>query len=343
MKALITTTINDPTVLADYRRGLQDGDVIIVTGDTISPHDDIEHTLKRLPGENVYLRPEQQTSWASSEAIGWRSIQRRNVAILEAIARGAHTIVTVDDDNIPLAPEVYFHEVLLALQGEAQWMVDEQLDWWNVGGVASPPVFHRGFPLTMRDRFVFSDLKPHDQRAPVGVVAGLWLGDPDIDAIERLACRPHVTHYAPHALHGIVVQPGTWCPFNSQNTGWRASLAPLMMCWPGVGRFDDIWASYLARSVMDHLGFAVHYGPPFVRQDRNDHDLLVDLDNELHGYRYTQQVTDVLRDVSYDSMDVLTCMTQAYDALRGLPSTVIPTKTREAFDAWVIDIERIIT
>lgn len=339
--ALITTTINDPVVLADYRAGMRQNDIIIVTGDQTSPHEAIAETLNKLPGANVYLHPDDQTSWASSEVIGWRSIQRRNIAILEAMMCGADTIVTVDDDNIPVNPETYMSDVRRALNGDAAHQVDTDLSWWNVGTLASPPVFHRGYPLSDRSQSGTSAvMHPHDRRQVIGVVAGLWLGDPDIDAVERIARRPHVTHYAPSGLNGVVLKPGTWCPFNSQNTAWRAYLAPLMMCWPGVGRFDDIWASYLARSVMDHFGFAVHYGPPFVRQERNDHDLLVDLEKEMHGYRHTEQVVNTLRRIEYTSTDIVTCMLEAYQALGRLSHDVIPQQTRDAFEAWVIDIER---
>ena len=36
-----------------------------------------------------------------SDAIGWNSIQRRNIGLLYAYEQGADVIATVDDDNIP--------------------------------------------------------------------------------------------------------------------------------------------------------------------------------------------------------------------------------------------------
>ena len=43
---------------------------------------------------------------------------------------------------------------------------------------------------------------------------------------------------------------------------------------------DDIWASYYVES----LGFNVVYNYPTVYQDRNEHDLTIDLKKEIIGY-----------------------------------------------------------
>ena len=38
---------------------------------------------------------------------------------------------------------------------------------------------------------------------------------------------------------------GTWSPFNSQNTALSAKIIPAYPLSPKVGRYDDIWASYV--------------------------------------------------------------------------------------------------
>jgi len=100
------------------------------------------------------------------------------------------------------------------------------------------------------------------------VNAGLWLDDPDVDAITRL-CNDIVTtecHSRPafffcnlHCLlvlmgrqrytrdSSYVMANGTWCPFNSQNTALHRDLIPAYVLSPLIGRMDDIWARFNPR------------------------------------------------------------------------------------------------
>jgi hypothetical protein len=83
---LITTTIHTPNVLRLYRAS--DPDVLmIIAGDLQSPHDEIRALCKEL-GNAQYLDPftQQGLGYACSEVIGFRSIQRRNIALLEALS-----------------------------------------------------------------------------------------------------------------------------------------------------------------------------------------------------------------------------------------------------------------
>lgn len=339
--ALITTTINNPTVLKLYRQyadTLSSSDVsMIVAGDKKSPHADIVRTMQEVNG--VYLHPDDQTEWESSEVIGWNSIQRRNIAILEAIRSGADAIVTVDDDNIPLESN-YFGKIahLLSRDQYVYQIGSPARGWYNAANMLIPPVYHRGYPYHVRsehDMSITQELKWQS----IGVVAGFWIGDPDIDAIERIYMQPDVQGVVGLGMEGFTLAPQTWCPFNSQNTAYQWFLAPLMMCWPGVGRFDDIWASYLARSIMDHSQYRVHYGQPIVKQERNEHDLYTDLEKEIFGYRHTRELCEALRTVTVhpDYEDGWTSsLGRAYDVVKEL--SFIPTQTKESFDAWIADV-----
>jgi hypothetical protein len=332
---LITTTIRTPHNLRAWREALGDAVVLIVAGDLKSPHDSIEALLKDIPGINVYLRPDDQRRWESSDPTGWNCIQRRNLALLEALTYQPEIVVTVDDDNWPVGYDAAGLLELLDGEPHPVQVTASETGWFNAAGVLTPPVVHRGYPIGRR----------HDNPATrtgtvaarVGVHASLWLGDPDIDATERICCAPDIVA----AGADTVLDTGTWCPFNSQATAYRAELAPLMMCWPGVGRMDDIWASYLARRVMDRHGWLVHYGRPLVRQDRNPHDLAADVAAEQLGYEHTEAVTDVLRAVDLDGTATVA------DAMRRCHSALItecgwlPDRTVAAFGAWIRDLEEV--
>jgi len=69
-----------------------------------------QHIITAMPRlATVYLTPDEQCKYKCSELLGWNTITRRNIALLEALRWGADVIITVDDDNIPLS-STYFHD-----------------------------------------------------------------------------------------------------------------------------------------------------------------------------------------------------------------------------------------
>ena len=117
----------------------------------------------------------------------------------------------------------------------------------------------------------------------VGVNAGLWLGDPDVDAHQRLSHPINAVKFSQKYEDDIVLEKNTWCPINTQNTSYSADLLPLMFVSPFAGRYDDIISGYLMRCVLDKHDIFVAYGNPLVRQDRNVHNIVNDLKNEING------------------------------------------------------------
>jgi hypothetical protein len=127
------------------------------------------------------------------------------------------------------------------------------------------------------------------------VNAGLWLQDPDVDALTRLACPVRSTGTAASFRDTLACAVGTWSPFGAQNTALLREAIPAYFLLPGAGRFEDVWASYVLRHVADARGDYVTYGAPLVRQERNEHDLFADLDAERFGLEHTDCFLDGLR------------------------------------------------
>src|SRR5687768_15038381 len=150
--ALVTTTINVPDVLVRYRE-FDSSVTFFVVGDRKTPHDDVKALMGRL-GNAFYFSDsdQEQLGYKCSEIIGWNKIMRRNIGVLEAAKGGFDVIVSIDDDNIPLAPSYFesFRSVLTEpFTGlEAQ----TETDWFNVGAFLTPMVYHRGFPHDLRAR-----------------------------------------------------------------------------------------------------------------------------------------------------------------------------------------------
>lgn len=290
VKAIATTTINAPTeaIKRFVEIGKRDGWMVIIAGDFKTPHD----AYKRLEAENshvIYVWPDQQDErWPELSAlIGPNCIQRRNFAVLEAYNRGAEIIAVVDDDNIPYAgwgQELTVGKEVEVTEFKTKLRVFDPLRVANWPNGELMQIWHRGFPVQLladRDAEFASSgaLKPAKAKRKVLVQADLWNGDPDVDAVCRIALRPAVTW----ARLQQPIASDKPMPFNSQNTFLHRSVIPYYFLFPAVGRMDDIWAAYMVQRQFPN---SVVFNNASVYQERNPHDLSKDLENEIIGYRY---------------------------------------------------------
>lgn len=331
--ALVTTTINSPTVLALYRAyGPEVG--IFVVGDVKTP-EQCEKLVASLGMSSYYYSPEKQKSlnYKCSELLGWSCISRRNIGTLEAMDWGADIIIFCDDDNIPMN-EFYFADHIKALTTLYSGVkVNGRLGWFDVGQLLDPIAGHRGFPINPR----LTEWRANPVvDAPIGVNAGICMGDPDISAYFRIANHPTV-HRASQLLDsGVVVDPNTRTIFNSQNTSFIRELAPAMFMMPGVGRYDDIYASLICQRVMRERGLHVKFGMPYVWQERNDHNLIKDLRAEIDGMENIEKFAQSLDTMSIAKLSVI-------DALRIIYAfdDILPTKAVQAAHAWLDDCAKV--
>ncbi len=347
--AIIIPTVNVPTNLRDWAAQLQPNkDIIIIAGSERTPHDEVRAFIDTLPVETTYLHPDDHEvlRWEVERYHELNHHHRRNFALLEALSvakkRDIKRIITIDDDNYPNSINWVSNVVDILDIPNVRPVVDAKDGWWNAGELCEPTVTHRGYPISQRlTQGKHRYLSPSNER--IGVIASLWVGDPDIDAIERIALNPQVKYL----VESVTLAKGTWCPFDTQSTTVHIDLAPMMAMWTGVGRYDDIWCSYLMRAVMDVFGWHVTYGYPAVRQDRNQHDLLKDLDNEMLGYRRTDDLCRVLREcvavleVELEDGHTLT----PWDAWKELVENIsdrcawLPHITINTLRAWARDVD----
>jgi hypothetical protein len=355
-RALVTTTVNVPTNLREWANGLGMTDHLIVVGDVQTPHTEVGRLLTSIEADTgvqcAYVHPGVQTPWETERVVGYRSIQRRNLGYLEALRLDADVVITVDDDNFPMSwidptnAESWINEItpmLTAPSGPHQ-LLRSSHGWYNPGQLCVPTVTHRGYPIGRRAGMSAETTVPSED-GRVGVFAALWLGDPDVDAIERIANNTTVSD----VTGDVTLHPDTWAPFNSQATAIRADLLPACYLWPEVGRYDDIWASYVARTVMCHTGDLVRYGYPLVEQRRNEHDLVTDLERELLGMRHTPELITVLgrcdieiagKCVAGQSFTVTELTTHVFHRVIE-ECRWLPARTADGFTAWLHDLEQI--
>lgn len=273
INAIVTTTIHLPTKALKMHAERLGWDLIVV-GDVTTPHaayDDLN--CKYLsPSEQEKLYPEL------SMILGWRTITRRNIGLLYAYQQGYQVVATVDDDNIPFPS--WGQNIYVGKTVEIDAYQTTQCVFDPMPIVGFPDLWHRGFPwelLSKRD----AQLKGK-QQIPVLVQADLWNGDPDVDAVCRMVHKPEVkiADFAPFTSNALM-------PFNSQNTFLHRSVIHAYMMLTGVGRVQDIWGAYLLQQSYPNC---VIYSPPTVYQQRNEHDMIDDLENELIQYRMTHQL-----------------------------------------------------
>lgn len=338
--AIATTTIRNPILLRQFRE-MDDSVLFVVAGDTKTPHGELEKLAHEL-GNMYYIHPQvhDKLGYSCAAHIPNACIQKRNLAILEAVRQGADIIYVWDDDNQGNDGHFSIIQAFLSDAFAFPCWRNTASPWLNPGHFADQPYIARGFPLLLRH--AETDYQCTLQRAPIGIMQGLVLGDPDIDAVERIAKQPVVTDYRLNNQAGFTINPKeTWAPFNSQSTAWRRDLAPLMLLPPGLGRYDDIFGSYLAQRVMQETDHHVYFGQPFVRQERNHHDLIRDLEQELFGMRYTERFVDDLKAIALSpTASILDNLATLVDGIGDLD--YMPAQAVSFVRAWVEDMGRLL-
>jgi hypothetical protein len=333
--ALITTTIYVPEVLEIYRDIGKDV-TFFVTGDRKTPHDQVRKFVEGLGNAIYYSDSDQEKlGYKCSPLIGWNKIMRRNIALLEAIKYKPDLIVTIDDDNFPLDKDYFDHFVRVLGRSFTGLRIRTDEPFFNVGQFLSPTCYHRGFPHDSRHKQPQYEIIPaHDIK--IGVAEGVCIGDPDIDAVDRVSQRPQVHHISEVLRQGIAVTAPTMAPINSQNTAYVSELAPLFMVWVGVGRYDDIWASYTAQRIMKTLGYGLHYGPPFAWQQRNPHNLWQNLRDEILGMECTPTFCEDLNRTDIGTGTVLEKLERLYEELKN--KQYLPELVYRVGKAWCEDV-----
>lgn len=292
-KAIVTTTINPPTkaLLKYIEIGARDGWTLIIVGDQKTPHDEYLKLAQAYP-HVAYLHPTKQDSkyHELSDLIGWNCIQRRNLGLIEAYNMGAEIIATVDDDNIPF--ENWGQSLALGNEPHVAVLNSPDIVFDPFQGTNEPQLWHRGFPIQLLSGRSRAAYIGHAQRPKCLVQADFWNGEPDVDAVGRIALGPFDCKFTHEKFAGTA--PG---PFNSQNTFLHRDVFPTYFLFPHIGRMDDIWASYV---VQRYFPGSVVYGEASVYQERNEHNLAKDLNAELIGYDHTLELVQKLFDSGND-------------------------------------------
>lgn len=343
MKVAILTTIREATCLYAIKEKCP-GWMPIVAGDLNSPHEANRRICKETGG--IYLDPvtQMKLGFTHAAAIPWNCYARKNVAYLFALKEGAQEFYITDDDNVPV--QAWDEHVTLGVAVDAD-VISSDDGWYNCYEGAecgsAGRITPRGFPVWLI--LEQQKLTRRRDKVKIGVIAGLHLGIPDVDAMTRMVKNPVVSSYP---QKDIVLDQGTMCPYDSQNTFITRELMPANMLWSipagrserrGGTRFDDIWAGYVGQVIAWKYGYRVRFGRPFVHQDRNPHDLMQDLWLEIEGMTFQKDFFDTLHAIT------LTGKTPAQD-LRIIVQTMVerfpslfPRAMVMYVQTWIADLQ----
>jgi hypothetical protein len=308
--AIVMTTIYDPVLLAGYRdnfaeHGHLDDVTVYVIPDRKTPPA-VFRRCEALAARGLRTRcpdlAEQDAYLARLGCEGlvpYDSDNRRNVGFLMAIESDADFMISLDDDNYCRDGEDFFaaHGVV-AGDGQPCEVVNSSSGWVNVCEMLrlapSRPVYPRGFPYHRRHEA--AEAAVERQWCTVRMNAGLWLGEPDLDAMTWLVCPVRATGFDGRS---VVLGPRAWSPINTQNTALAREVIPsyyfLRMGYPlggmPIDRYGDIFSGYFSQACVRHLGAAVRVGTPAAEHKRNSHNYMRDAANEFACVQALEELT----------------------------------------------------
>ena len=330
----IITTIQRPTssVYQLVSRLVESNATLIIAGDTKGPADFRPSEDRDWPV--IFLSIEHQMSSAYSLAnnLPTKHYARKNIAYLEAIRRGATCLYETDDDN---APNSYW-ETRSELIRDCRVIESSDPRWINVyRSFSDENIWPRGLPLNeIQQDTVESNLLQSEKRAPIQ--QGLVNGSPDVDAIWRLV-MDHEFRFENRS--SVYLEPGNWCPFNTQSTWWWPLAFPLLYI-PSYCSFRmcDIWKSFVAQRCLWELDLGVTFHAPEVDQDRNYHDLNRDFSDEIPGYEQNRKIAEILDETKLSAREdaVGANLKHCYERL--VDAEIFPEKELLLVDAWLSDL-----
>ncbi|MDR1594830.1 MAG: STELLO glycosyltransferase family protein [Prevotellaceae bacterium] len=299
----------------------------IMIGDTKSPKD------FNLPGCDFYsIERQQKLDFELVKSLPVKHYARKNIGYLIAVSKNAGVIIETDDDNYPY-PE-FWNKREKALQA---YQIRRQ-NWVNVYKYfTEKDIWPRGFSL--------NDIRNEPPALTVEslveapIQQGLADRNPDVDAIYRLVLPLPLTFdkHKPVALGADSI-----CPFNSQNTTWFKEAFPLLYLPSFCSfRMTDIWRSFVAQRICWENEWNVLFHHATVWQERNDHNLTGDFEDEIQGYLYNHVIIENLKRLKLKSgvenipENLLICYEQF------IRMSLIDKMEIKLIEAWLNDLSNI--
>jgi len=332
-KSLIITSIaNDKhPILKTFSEECKSNNVsFIVIGDTKSPNEFNLEGCDFWSIERQLILPFQL-----AKILPTRHYARKNLGYLLAIKNGCTELLETDDDNIPNK------EFWNKKEREVMSSNFENSGWVNVYHYFTKhKIWPRGFPLEelQNEQIDINTLKQTKTDCPIQ--QGLADENPDVDAVYRLT-YPLPINFEIEAK--LSLGKNAWSPFNSQNTYWFKD-AFMLMYLPSYCSFrmTDIWRSYVAQRIAWECGWSILYHEPTVWQQRNEHNLMKDFEDEISGYTNNLNICKELQNLALKKSkaniaeNLITCYQKLIDL------NLVGKEEMTLLKAWIKDISALL-
>jgi hypothetical protein len=209
---------------------------------------------------------------------------------------GAEAIFTLDDDCYPSTDDL--------VEGHLQ-NLNETPAWAST----VPGLRVRGLPY-----------QNFGGPLPVDVSVGLWVGHPDLDAVQSLANGAAVAGGLLSDVRSRVMPSEQYFPMSGMNLAVRREAACLMYFPPmghdsPYGRFDDIWCGLIVQRICRHLRRSIVCGRPVVEHTRAS-DPFANLVKEAPGIDANERMWERVDAVEFQGVTPLDCMRELGSGLR---------------------------
>ena len=274
---VVVTTIYEPSEAVRRAAHWEDWCTVVIA-DVTTP---VDYHIANA-SHMVFLPVSEQST---ALTIPTRHFSRKNLGYLYAIQRGAEVILDLDDDNV-------LHEAPTVPEGDWKSLRSEDGVINHHPRLGLKDSWPRGYPLELLQHA--SPLLEESVAEPgtIGVYQMCANQNPDVDAIHRFV-RPLPIDFEDSTTPFVVRD--SFVPTNAQATLHTALWATLL---PKTvpGRVSDIWRGYFAQALFPYVGTSVAIVPPGnVVQDRNEHNILGDLQAEWQLYHQVGTLIKYLR------------------------------------------------
>ena len=345
----VITTIQEPTgcVLKLASSASRFSMRLVIAGDVKGPSG---YDLSSVSGfddrslEFLSIASQQESGFRLAESLPTGHYCRKNIGYLRAIENNASCIYETDDDNRPL-PHWRPRKLVVAGPRLVRSRPANGIHWVNTyQHFTQANIWPRGLPLPLihdpeSDSSDASDAvlaDDHDYVFCCPVQQSLVNGSPDVDAIWRLVFGDEFQF---ESNPSVLLRPGQWSPFNTQSTWWWPEAYPLLYVPVHCPfRMCDIWRSFVAQRCLWAMGYGVLFHAPEVVQERNDHRLMDDFEDEISGYLQNESIVKLLDGLElHVGNDAVTeNLRRCYEAL--VKAEIFPTAELTHLDAWIDDI-----
>jgi hypothetical protein len=298
---IVITSINEPTEAVLRFAEVSDWPLIVI-GDQKSPQGYFADNV-----DFFNINEQKDLKFKLSKVLPYNHYSRKMLGYLIAIDAGADSILDTDDDNIPY--EGFSFEIF----NSEKFVTSPNLGFVNIyKEFTDAHVWPRGLPLNLINQRN-PELGVYKKYIKSGVIQGLANGSPDVDAIYRLTDDSEIFF---KDRSSISLGPGTWSPFNSQNTLFQKDLFPLLYLPVTVSfRFTDILRSYVAQAIMWKEGFNLTFSKATVLQKRNYHNYLEDFSLEIPMYSSSKKSCQIISAAVNQNESIGKSLISVYESL----------------------------